>query len=325
MRRLLALLLALMMTVSIALASEPANPADPHMVAALLPGYSLVEGIDDGDELRLLMRNPAGELVFVGGVLRNEGWLFTESTPLPAGTILGVENFTHSLGVPSETYYNAVSLHPYADGTWGVSQIYPRGDGLFSLWRYVITDGGQPFHYNDSRLGVHPWADITTIDWTSLPGSFEEAVTRVDQDGWARVNNPNREDRLHLRVRPYQDAYSLGKYYNGTPVQIREFDEEWCAVTVCGLEGWMMTDYLAFGSAMDAVEYHAAPWLDWKENLPEYRLYSDHSSTSSYILLPEHNTIYILGVAGDDWLHVWLPYTEQFGYVRRSDLWEGNG
>ena len=38
MKKLLSLLLVLMMPAGLALASEPANPADPAMVAELLPG-----------------------------------------------------------------------------------------------------------------------------------------------------------------------------------------------------------------------------------------------------------------------------------------------
>ena len=62
---------------------------------------------------RLLMEKPDGTLVFVGCVQGawNE-WQLTESTPLPEGTILGVENFTHSLGIPSRKYYDCVSVEP---------------------------------------------------------------------------------------------------------------------------------------------------------------------------------------------------------------------
>ena len=65
MRKWLSLLTALLLLTASALASEPANPADPAMIAALLPGYTLVEGIDDSTELRLLMRNAENELVFI--------------------------------------------------------------------------------------------------------------------------------------------------------------------------------------------------------------------------------------------------------------------
>ena len=326
MRKLIALLLALLMMTGAALASLPANPADPEMIAALLPAYTLITGIDDGDVLRLLMRNPAGELVFVGGVRNADGiYTLTESTPLPEGAILGVENFTHSLGIPGDRYYTCVSVTPYADSTWGVSLIYPDDEGaeLFSLCQSVIYEGVTPIC---GRIGDHPWSDLTSIDWTSLPHSYEEAITRVDPARWAVVNNPNPRDRLHLRTAPDTGAASLGKYYNRTPVIIREYGEEWCAVTVCGLEGYMMTDFLAFGDSMDAVNY-SAPLLDWQEDLTERRLYTAPRTNAAYTLAEQASTgldFFILGVAGD-FYHVWLPYTEEYYYIHEDDLWEGNG
>lgn len=326
MRKLLSFLLTLLMLTTSALACNPTTPAAPNMIAALLPGYTHVDSIDDGDELRLLMRNPEGALVFVGGVKNESGeWALIESTPLPEGAILGVENFTHSLGIPSATYYDCVSVAPYADGTWGVSLIDPQEGGMIFLGQHVIYDEVHEVEV-EGYVGNHPWSDITTIDWASLPQSYEKAVAAIDSTDWAVVNNPNRADRLHLRVSPDKDSASLGKYYNRTPVKICEYGEEWCAVTVCGLEGWMMTRYLAFGEDMDSVDY-AGPWLTWKENLPEDRLYQRPRANSAYAAKtpPEYwPRFYIMGVAGD-FYHVWLPDSEEYGYIRMDDLWPGNG
>lgn len=324
MRKLIALFLALLMLTSAAQASEPANPADPAMVAALLPGYAYVEGIDDDDELRLLMRRADGALVFIGGLRDASGqWALTESTPLPEGTILGVENFTHSLGIPSGTYVDCISVRPYADGTWGVSMVMPNDGGMFFLGKHVIHNDS---HEVEGIFGDHHWGDITAIDWDALPDSYEDGIVRMNQADWAVVNNPNREDRLHLRVSPDKDAASLGRYYNRTPVKIRRYGKEWCAVTVCGLEGWMMTDFLAFGADKTAVEY-AGPWLTWKEHLTELRLYEKPRAASSYAFRSRDEglrSFYVMGVAGD-FYHVWLPDTEEYGYIRMDDLWPGNG
>jgi len=321
MRKWLSLLTALLLLTASALASEPANPADPAMIAALLPGYTLVEGIDDSTELRLLMRNAENELVFIGGVKSADStWRFTESTPLPEGTILGVENFTHSLGIPNGKYYDAVSVHPYADGTWGVSLVMPD-DGMIIMGKNHINPEDE-VHDIFGTFGSHPWSDISAMSWDSLPASYEEAVARVNQDNWAVVNNPNPEDRLHLRVSPDKEAASLGKYYNRTPVQIRKRGKDWCAVTVCGVEGYMMTRYLAIGADMDAVEY-AGPWRSRKEHLNEVRLY-DKPRASSAFVMNKLSWFYVMGVAGE-FYHVWLPDTEEYGYVRMDDLWEGNG
>ena len=34
------------------------------------------------------------------------------------------------------------------------------------------------------------------------------------------IANPNPSDRLHLREAPYEDAKSLGRYYNGAPMSM---------------------------------------------------------------------------------------------------------
>lgn len=322
MRILISVLLLILLTAP-CLAAEPANPADPAMIAELLPGYTLVEGIDDGDELRLLMRSAENELLFVGGVKTADGkWRFTESSPLPEGTILGVENFTHSLGIPSPKYYDCISVQPYADGTWGVSMVMPAHSGMCFMGRHVIYDTVNDI---DGHFGDHPWSDVTAIDWTTLPASYEEALAQLDASAWAVVSNPDPADRLHLRVHPDRDAASLGKYYNRTPVQIREYGEEWCAVTVCGLDGWMMTRYLALDEAMDGVKY-AGPWLTWKEDLTEHRLFAEPRISSSCTVFSASYgpSFYVMGVAGD-YCHVWLPCTEEYGYIPTDDLWPGNG
>lgn len=324
MHKLISILLALLMLAGPALACTPTTPVDPAVAEALLPGYTHVDSIDDGDVLRLLMRNPANELVFVGAVKSADGtWALTESTPLPEGTILGVENFTHSLGIPGGTYYDAVNISHYTDGTWGVSMVMPDSGGMLFMEKHLVYDG---LDEEKGHFGDHPWSDITAIDWTSLPMTKAEARASLDSTDWAVVNNPNPADRLHLRVSPDKDSASLGKYYNRTPVKIREYGKDWCAVTVCGLKGWMMTKYLAFGADMDSVDY-AGPWLTWKENLPEDRLYERPRANSAYAAktAPEYwPRFYIMGVAGD-FYHVWMPETEEYGYIRMDDLWEGNG
>ncbi len=77
------------------------------------------------------------------------------------------------------------------------------------------------------------------------------------------VNNPNPADRLHLRAKPDENATSLGKYYNGTQVELLEdVGNGWYKVSVgsYGMDGgmgiygcYMKKQYLASGKAGDAV------------------------------------------------------------------------
>lgn len=317
MRKLFALLLVLMMTVGVALACEPTAPVDPAVAEQLLPGYTHVDSIDDGDELRLLMRNPADELVFVGGVRGADGmWRFTESTPLPAGSAM---DSTGGLTIPTDADSFTVELRPYADGTWGLSRIVPASIApkAILLYKHVICT--RYLVSEDTLLGDHPWSDVTVIDWTSLPGSYEEARAALDTSHWAVTSSPDPFDRVRLRSGPSTAAETIGSYYNSTPVYIREVSKEWCAVTVGGVDGWMMTRYLVNGAHMGEVP-SAVPVPVPKRQ--ETQLHVRPSRSSEYILREleyADDSAYIMGLSGY-WYHVWLPQTEEFGYAHVDDF-----
>ena len=38
-----------------------------------------------------------------------------------------------------------------------------------------------------------------------------------------------------------------------------------------------------------------------------------------------HASIRAIRIIGDKWVHVWFPASEEYGFVRQSDLWAGNG
>ena len=62
------------------------------------------------------------------------------------------------------------------------------------------------------------------------------------------VANPKSQDRLHLREQPSTKSPSLGRYFNGTQVEVLEdsSQEGWVHVRVDGKEGYMMSQYLIF-------------------------------------------------------------------------------
>ena len=58
-------------------------------------------------------------------------------------------------------------------------------------------------------------------------------VVGLAMNDGAVVNNPNPQDRLHLRAKPSMPSQSFGKYYNGTPVKIIEYrTDDWVKVVV---------------------------------------------------------------------------------------------
>ncbi len=59
------------------------------------------------------------------------------------------------------------------------------------------------------------------------------------------VANPDLHDRLHLRREPSTQSQSLGRYFNGTQVEVIEYTQDgWAHVRVDGKEGYMMVQYL---------------------------------------------------------------------------------
>ena len=317
MRRLISLLLSLLILTSSAFACTPTTPIDPTVAETLLPGYSQVDSIDDGDVVRLLMSNAKNELVFVGGVRGEDDlWRFTESTPLPEGTSM---DSTGTLTLPTDTDVISVELRPYADGTWGLSHIAPASiaPNAILLYKHVICT-----YYlvsEDTLLGDHPWSDVTTIDWTALPASYEEARAALDSSHWAVTSSPDPLDRIRLRSAPSIAAETIGSYYNSTPVYIREVGREWCAVTVGGVDGWMMTRYLVNGASMGEIP-SAVPVAVPKRQATQ--LHVQPSRNSEYLLREleyADDSAYILGMSGY-WYHVWLPKTEEYGYAHVDDF-----
>ena len=215
-----------------------------------------------------------------------------------------------------------------ADGTWQLE--------------WVMNSGAPSFDYNVEFCGVaYEWTNqgtdgvyigslssgmdnLLTIDLNQLPTSMESLISLVNPDGWAVVNNPNPADRLHLRVEPKRGAKSLGKFYNGTPVQVHETEGDWCRVSIGldgHLEGWMMKEYLAFGEQMQDVDC-VFPQLGLKEEHQNAPAYADQDMDGNGYHL--NGTIWIAGVV-DDELYVILTNRGETGYMPQEWFWAGNG
>ena len=171
--------------------------------------------------------------------------------------------------------------------------------------------------------------DLMKIPVEQWPTSREEAVARLDTDAYAFVNNDNPKDRLHLREKPDRSAKSLGKFYNRTPVQILSWDGDWAHVRIgagdANLEGYMMTRYLARGGGNQDVRCAFETLMPLEElegGAPIYRGPDDAAEEIGRF--GQNGSEYVIGVYGDDWVIV-MTWDGNVGYVRRADLWEGNG
>ena len=205
-------------------------------------------------------------------------------------------------------------------------------DEVFSLTADSVTGEVNLGRNNGTVYGKHPWGDLFAVNFATLPRSFAEAVSRMDTSGYAFVNNPNPEDRLHLRTRASRSSESLGKFYNRTPVQVLSREGEWARVRIglgeACLEGYMMTEYLAFGEEMENVAC-AFPQMQLREENAEQGvpLRSKPDSGSRIVAQGRFDFWagdYIIGVVGDEW-YILMRADGSVGYAKQSFFWEGNG
>lgn len=194
----------------------------------------------------------------------------------------------------------------------------------------VRVDESGGANQNDGYVyGESEPLDLMKIPVEQWPTSREEAVARLDTDAYAFVNNDNPKDRLHLREKPDRSAKSLGKFYNRTPVQILSWDGGWAHVRIgvgdANLEGYMMTRYLVRGGGNQDVRCAFETLMPLEElegGAPIYR--GPDEAAEEIGRFGQSGSEYVIGVYGDDWVIV-MTWDENVGYVRRADLWEGNG
>ena len=287
--------------------------------------YVCVDGRIKTGELQFLADRPDGERVLLCAGCRRDGWLFAESTPLPEGTVFGIENFTDHLSLGGKPF--GPSVRQYADGTWGIGAMLGGGeDGAYYTMGPHYISGDPLGQAPGCFYGDHPWTDIARIDWNSLAMTLEDALEYLDGSRCATPDNPDPEDRLNLRERPDRNSASLGKFYNGTYVEVLEKGGEWTYVRIGGQEGYMMTRYLAFGEEMHSVV--PAPSLIRMPAVPVaevIRRTADGGYITENLPISMSADWLFVGTKDGQRYIVWDPGTDGYAEVSVRDFWEGNG
>lgn len=282
----------------------------------LLPDYTFFSGQLCDDSLHLVLDRPDGARVFVGVTYDGE-WHLTESMPLPKVSD-DFEAFNYrELVIPG---VGEADLALRQDGVWGVANLLLFDtdeddiDTVLLFGQDLIVSMNDGWDCPAFIVGEHPWGDVTTIDWASLPTSVEDAWAKVNSSGWAMVNRSgNFDNPLILHETPSQDGRYLGEYHSGAPVRVLEQRDDWARVDIFGVEGWMETESLAFGSDMAAV----IPQLEGA-----YDAIASDGEDLYLCLSPGGEPISVLfggavviGNYGDEWYHVYDVRTGQHGYV----------
>ncbi|MBR2603107.1 MAG: SH3 domain-containing protein, partial [Clostridia bacterium] len=296
--------------------------------AALMPEYSFIKGMLKNSAMHFLMEKPDGSRVYViCEYMSHRAVNLIESSPLPAGTMLGYQNFTDSLWIDGR----CVTVQLFHSRKAGLEYIYndsvyPEASGGFLFFGdRTVWDASEVPAWT-LLYGEHPWDDITEIDWTNLPHNLTEASSQMDASSYAMVVNPKPADRLHLRERADKGSRSQGKYYTGTPVEVLSVEGDWVQVAIGGQRGFMMRRYLTFGQAGDALylDLSAMPPLSARDE--KLKVYAEPQiGEYEWHMNEDLNTMRVIGIIGDEWYHVWFPATGEYGFVRQSDLTAGNG
>ena len=108
--------------------------------------------------------------------------------------------------------------------------------------------------------------------------------------------------------------------------EVLSAEGDWGRVAIGGQRGFMMKRYLTFGQAGDALylDMSAMPPLSARDE--KLKVYAEPQiGEYEWHMNEDWNTMRVIGIIGDEWYHVWFPATGEYGFVRQSDLWAGNG
>ena len=303
--------------------------------------------LEEGDELHELNVQEDTLIMLVkkaDGTKRlriTDGWddykndyAVVETGPLPGEA--GMDTWHGSARTTIHLVLNGGDIFNFGragDGKWYLSSVQAQ-EG-FSLYYNAVRsweDGG--IYRNDGTVyGASPWsADITKLDLTKLPTTFEEAAAQLDTSVYAVVNNPNPADRLHLRGKPDKKAASYGKFYNRTPVYVLGVEGEWAHVRIGnetdGREGYMMKKFLAFGKDKESVKcaFPEKFILENADGEPVINLKRAPSREAFRTINSMDGTDgwWIIGVMDEDW-YIILTDDGAVGYALQSLFFDGNG
>ena len=282
------------------------------------PGFTFDDGFFDDSTLQFIAKKPDGSRVLLcGAYFEDVGWVFAESAPLPTGAKISHELGTEKLlRLPQQVF---VRLGRYPDGKWGLTWV--AGEDAYALgpgWMSLPDESGRTFRPD---LGDHPWGDIAAIDWNSIPASYDEAIARSDPAARATPKNPDPAQRLHLRREQSKSAKSLGKFYAGAPVWVLKKGKTWSKVRVGSQEGFMMNDFLLFGSKTRRSDISLAR----KDAAAPVTLVTWHDTGKTEGLTPaEVSDLILIGLTSDNKNYiVWQPYADRTGTVDRNALYDG--
>lgn len=133
----------------------------------------------------------------------------------------------------------------------------------------------------------------------------------------AYVSNPSEQDRLHMRSEADSKSDSLGRYFNGTIVEVLgAVADGYVPVRVGELEGYMRADYLSD----EPVDYDPGQWLTVDVGTRDARLHLRISTEENAFSLGQYNNGTAAFVINDDGDFYQVRAVDQEGYMNKNFL-----
>jgi uncharacterized protein YgiM (DUF1202 family) len=185
-------------------------------------------------------------------------------------------------------------------------------DGVAVLDRYLFEghNPGFALHASIGSAGYwHAWEyDILWAEPGGVPG-IVKPIDRQTQS--AVVNNAGSQESLKLFSKPDAGARSLGKFVNGTTLQVLDTKDDWAYVQLYDAQGYMPLDSLTFTD-----KFNSLVRITWgmkrRDMTAPLRLYAETSEKAQSKAIAQDITMRILDTEGV-WYHVLFQGRE--GYV----------
>lgn len=311
-----------------------------RVAALLLPEYTLLDGKFSTEAVTLLMRNPAGDVVFMGGVYREDGWVWTESTPLPedtkcdsyhAGAGWMKIGLPHPDGLMSSwdeesPLYVDYSISLQEDGRWLVDGFLNEDEEhvSFESEGLYISCTGMVFGRYDLEQ------DITRIDWSDYVYAISDALSLLSKD-WGVISEPS----LPLYA-DAEESILLAEYRCATPVHVLAYSEDeteplaLVEIADSSITGWLPAYGLLLGGeqAWEIIETaEEGEWRYWETAAYSTSTVELRSGAQLYDApegellwsLQGGDDVLLLSDYGNGWLHVGEIDALSSYFVRAED------
>jgi uncharacterized protein YgiM (DUF1202 family) len=190
-------------------------------------------------------------------------------------------------------------------------------DAITELEGSVFQDHSPDFMLYASKGSAGYWhAWEYNILWAE-PGGTPGIVKPVErQTKSAVVNNASNQESIDLFTKPSAGAKSLGKYVNGTTVQVIDTKGGWAHVQLYSAEGYMPLESLVLSDKFN--DLVRITWGRKRKDMTEpLRLYAKPSEEAPSEAVTEDVSMHILDTVGV-WYHVLFQGRE--GYVPVQNL-----